>query len=72
MVGMADDSRRRVEMEAALKQIKTIQKRQARTRKRAWRLDISVPRMCVQGAGAFAVGLLVGMGAFVLFWIVFA
>ncbi|MDR1744152.1 MAG: hypothetical protein LBS30_00170 [Planctomycetota bacterium] len=69
---MAEDPRRRVEMEAALKQIKTIQKRQARIRKRAWRLDVSVPRLCAQGFGAFCVGVLVGMGAFVLFWIAFS
>jgi hypothetical protein len=67
---MADDARRRVEMEAALKQIKSIQKRQAKNRKRTWRLDISLPRLCLQGAGMFCIGLLVGMGAFVLYWIV--
>ena len=39
---MADETRRRMEMEAALKQIKSVQKRQARNRKRAWRLDLGV------------------------------
>ncbi len=67
---MADDARRRVEMEAALKQIKSIQKRQAKSRKRTWRLDVSLPKLCLQGLGMFCIGLLVGMGAFVLYWIV--
>lgn len=69
---MGDESRRRVEMEAALKQIKTIQKRQARNRGRTWRLDVSIPRLAVQGIGVFCIGLLVGMGIFVLYWIAFS
>lgn len=67
---MADDARRRAEMEAALKQIKSIQKRQAKNRKRSWRLDVSVPKLCLQGFGLFCIGLLVGMGAFVLYWVI--
>lgn len=66
---MGDDARRRVEMEAALKQIKTIQKRQAKHRGRTWRLDVSIPKLALQGIGAFCIGLLVGMGIFVLYWI---
>ncbi len=66
---MADDARRRLEMQAALKQIKNIQKRQTRPRKR-WRLDVSLTRLAVQGVGVFIVGLLVGLGLFVLYSIV--
>ena len=69
---MSDEARRRDEMEAALKQIKTIQKRQAKNRKRNWRLDVSITRMALQGLGAFCIGVLVGMGIFVLFWIAFS
>lgn len=69
---MGDDARRRVEMEAALKQIKNIQKRQARNRGRTWRLDVSIPKLALQGIGAFCIGLLVGMGIFVLYWIAFS
>lgn len=66
---MGDEARRRLEMEAALKQIKTIQKRQARNRGRTWRLDVSFPRLAMQGIAVFCIGLLVGMGIFVLYWI---
>lgn len=69
---MGDEARRRVEMEAALKQIKNIQKRQARNRGRTWRLDVSLPKLAFQGIGAFCIGLLVGMGIFVLYWIAFS
>ena len=69
---MADEQRRRLEMEAALKQIKNIQKRQAKNRRRAWRLDVSLPKLALQGLGAFCIGVLVGMGIFVLFWIAFS
>ncbi len=69
---MADETRRRMEMEAALKQIKNIQKRQAKNRGRTWRLDVSLPRLALQGLLVFAVGVLVGLGAFVLFRILFA
>ena len=68
---MADDARRRLEMEAALKQIKDIQKRQAKPRGRSWRLDVSLGKMALQGIGIFLIGVLVGMGIFVLFWIAF-
>lgn len=68
---MADEVRRRMEMQAALKQIKTVQKRHSRNRNRIWRLDVSLPRLAAQGALCFAVGVLVGLGAFVLFRIVF-
>ena len=68
---MSDEARRRLEMEAALKQIKNIQKRQARNKKRVWRLDVSLPKLAVQGIGAFCIGILVGMGIFVLVWIAF-
>ena len=68
---MSDESRRRMELEAALKQIKTIQKRQARTRERTWRLDISLAAMIFQGMMVFAIGVLVGLGASVLYQIVF-
>ncbi|MCC8165561.1 MAG: hypothetical protein LIQ31_05290 [Planctomycetes bacterium] len=68
---MTDENRRRLEMEAALKQIKNIQKRQAKNRSRTWRLDVSLTTMALQGFGAFCIGVLVGMGVFVLFWIAF-
>ncbi len=68
---MSDEARRRLEMEATLKQIKSIQKRQARNKSRAWRLDVSLAAMAVQGIGAFCVGVLVGMGLFVLVWVAF-
>lgn len=68
---MSDDARRRLEMEATLKQIKSIQKRQAQNRKRVWRLDVSLPRLAAQGAGVFCLGVLVGMGLFVLAWVAF-
>jgi hypothetical protein len=67
----SDEARRRLEMEATLKQIKTIQKRQANNRKRVWRLDVSIPKLTVQGLGVFALGVLVGMGLFVLVWVAF-
>lgn len=70
---MADEARRRMEMEAALKQIKTIQKRQAKNRgRRVWRLDVSLPKLALQGFLALGIGVLVGLGAFVLYRIVFA
>lgn len=69
---MADEARRRLEMEAALKQIKSIQQRQAKNRTRRWRLDVSLPKLAFQGVLAFGVGVLVGLGAFVLYSIVFA
>lgn len=68
---MTDEARRRLEMEAALKQIKDIQKRQVKGRRRSWRLDVSIFKMALQGIAAFCIGVLVGMGVFVLFWIAF-
>ena len=68
---MPDDARRRLEMEAALKQIKTIQKRQTRSGKRRWRLDVSLPVLAIQGLGVFIIGVLVGLGLYVLYNIVF-
>ncbi len=68
---MSDEARRRLEMEATLKQIKNIQKRQARNRARVWRLDVSMPKLAAQGIGVFALGVLVGMGLFVLVWVAF-
>jgi hypothetical protein len=58
-------------MEAALKQIKTIQKRQAKMRGRTWQLDVTPAKMIFQGAAVFAIGVLVGLGVFVLFQIIF-
>ncbi len=69
---MSDESRRRLEMEAALKQIKSIQKRQAKSVQRRWRIDVSLPVLAVQGVSVFIVGVLVGLGLFVLYRIVFA
>ncbi len=66
---MSDEARRRLEMEATLKQIKSIQRRQAQSRKRAWRLDVSLPKLAAQGLGMFCLGVLVGMGLFVLAWV---
>ena len=68
---MPDEARRRLEMEAALKQIKTIQKRQGKSGKRRWRLDVSLPILAIQGLGVFIVGVLVGLGLFVLYSILF-
>lgn len=67
---MADEERRRMEMEAALKQIKTIQKRHAKNKSRGWKLDVSLPKLAFQGVLVFLLGILVGLGAFVLFKIV--
>ena len=67
---MADDARRRLEMQAALKQIKNIQKRQSKPSGKRWRLDVSLSRLAVQGLGVFIIGLLVGLGLFVLYSIV--
>lgn len=64
---MADDPRRNLEIEAALKQIKTVQKRLAQNKAGGWRLDVSLPKLAFQGLLVFAVGFLVGLGAFVLF-----
>lgn len=69
---MADEARRRLEMEAALKQIKNIQKRQAKSRQRRWRLDVPMSKLAVQGVAMFAIGVLVGLGAFVLYRILAA
>ncbi len=64
---MPDDVRKRLEMEAALKQIKNIQRRQNRGNKRRWRLDVPLSTLAIQGIGVFVVGLLVGLGLFVLY-----
>ena len=64
---MANETRRRMEMEATLRQIQGIQKRQAKSRGRIWRLDVSLPRLALQGGLVFSLGVLVGLGAFVLF-----
>ncbi|MDR0361102.1 MAG: hypothetical protein LBJ46_00200 [Planctomycetota bacterium] len=68
---MPEDPRRRLEMEAALKQIKDIQRRQNPKPTRRWRLDVSLTRLALQGLGVFLIGLLVGLGLFVLYRIVF-
>ncbi len=69
---MADEARRRLEMEAALKQIKNIQKRQAKSRQRRWRLDVPLSMLGIQGVWMFAIGVLGGLGAFVLYLILAA
>lgn len=68
---MPDDARRRLEMEAALKQIKNIQKRQTRGGGKRWRLDVPLSTLALQGFGLFVIGLLVGLGFFVLYRVVF-
>ena len=68
---MPDDARRRLEVEAALKQIKTIQRRQTGSGKRRWRLDVSLPVLAMQGLGVFIIGVLVGLGLYVLYNILF-
>ncbi|MDR1535867.1 MAG: hypothetical protein LBU64_12370 [Planctomycetota bacterium] len=68
---MSDEARRNLEIEAALKQIKTMQKRQARRRGRAWRLDVSWPKLILQCLVVFSIGILVGLGGFVLLQIIF-
>lgn len=68
---MPEDPRRRLEMEAALKQIKSIHKRQARKAVRQWRLDVSLPRLSFQGLVVFTIGFLVGLGLYVLYRILF-
>lgn len=67
---MPDDARKRLEMEAALRQIKSIQKRQAKGGKRRWRLDVPLSTLAWQGLGVFVVGVLVGLGLFVLYRII--
>lgn len=68
---MPEDARKRLEMEAALKQIKNIQRRQQRKGgKRQWRLDVPLSRLAWQGIGVFVIGVLVGLGLFVLYRIV--
>lgn len=69
---MTDENRHRAEMNAALKQIQSFQKRQTKGRRSAgWKLDVSLPKLALQGLGTFCIGILVGMGIFVLFWILF-
>ncbi len=54
-------------MEAALKQIKTIQRRQQRGGRKRWRLDVPLSTLALQGVGIFIIGVLVGLGLFVLY-----
>ncbi|MDR3211345.1 MAG: hypothetical protein LBU79_05455 [Planctomycetota bacterium] len=68
---MPDEARRRLEMEAALKQIRSIQNRQGdASGSRPWRLDVSLVTMTWQGILIFIIGILVGLGLFVLYRIV--
>lgn len=64
---MPNDARKRLEMEAALKQIKTIQRRRRRGGKKRWRLDVPLSALALQGVGVFIIGVLVGLGLFVLY-----
>lgn len=64
---MPDDVRKRLEMEAALKQIKNIQRRQQKGGRRRWRLDVPLSTLALQGVGVFVIGVLVGLGLFVLY-----
>ena len=67
---MPDDARKRLEMEAALKQIKSIQKRQSKGDGQHWRLDVPLATIAWQGMGVFVVGILVGLGLFILYRII--
>lgn len=67
---MAEEPRRKLEIQAALKQIKDYQKRQTRKGGRRWRLDVSLPALAAQGLAVFVLGVLVGLGLFVLFRII--
>lgn len=67
---MADDPRRAIEMKAALQQIHNRQKGQGRKAGR-WRLDVSLPKLAVQGMLVFLIGVLVGLGLFVFARVVF-
>ena len=59
---MAEDKRHKKELESALKQIKTIQARGARS----WRLNVPVWRLAMEGMSIFLLGLFVGRG---LYWL---
>jgi len=63
----ADDPKRHQrELKAALKQIRHFQERTSRR----WRLDISLTRLAAEGIGVFLVGILVGLGLYVLYALV--
>lgn len=64
---MPDDARKRREMEAALRQIKTIQRRQQKGGRKRWHLDVPLSTLALQGVGTFIIGVLVGLGLFVLY-----
>ena len=67
---MPDDARKRLETEAALKLISSIQKRQSKGDGRRWRLDVSLSTIAWQGMGVFVIGILVGLGLFILYRII--
>lgn len=72
---MEEDTKRRSEMQVAMQQIRSAQSRQTRTivrqRVKKWRLDVPMTKMAIQGILTFGVGILVGLGAFVLYSVVF-
>ena len=60
---MTDDQRHERELKATLRQIR---ERHSRKGPR-WRLDISLGRLAIEGIGVFIVGILVGLGLYVLY-----
>lgn len=60
---MPEDKRHRRECDALLKQIKGMQQDAARK----WRLDVPLGKLALQGIGVFVIGILVGLGLYVLF-----
>lgn len=65
---MPDEKPRRLEVEAALMQIRSVQQQQTRQRPvKRWRLDVSFARLALQSLLIFGVGMLVGLGGFVLY-----
>lgn len=65
---MTDDKRRKLEADAVLKQIKEYnRKNPLPSQEGKWRLDVSLGRLALEGIGVFVVGILVGLGLWVLF-----
>ncbi len=60
---MTEDKRHSRELKATLKQIRNFHHREGPR----WRLDISLARLAIEGIGLFALGILVGLGLYVLY-----
>ncbi len=63
---MTEDKRHQRELQATLKQIRKFHKDKVPR----WRLDISLGRLAIEGIGVFLVGILVGLGLYVLYELV--